>query len=538
MKRILYFDCFSGISGDMTLGALLDLGIDPNVLQAELDKLNLEGWRLHVKKTRRHAIMGTDVEILIENDCQCEHSGGHEHDHGHDHQHDHDHEHGHEHDHQHDHDHEYGHDHGHQHEHGHDHDHQHDPDHEYGHEHDHQHDHDHEHGHEHDHQHDHDHDHSYEHEHDHGCDPDDHQCGPVHSHGGARNLYDITKIIEESGISPKAKSIALDIFGEIAKAEGKVHGKPLSQVHFHEVGAVDSIVDIVGAAVCLDILNADLICCSPIQEGRGFVECQHGRLPVPVPAVAEMLVGSRLTLLSGQTSGELVTPTGFGILKATAQSCGPMPFMHVEKVGYGFGKKETGGLNALRVYMGVMPDAEQSVTVMEASMDDETGEILGWAMELLLEAGALDAYYTPIYMKKNRPGVKLTVLCWEEDASQLAKIILKETSTIGLRYYKAERAVLSRRMEERAIGGIMAVTADLEAPRAIGGAGTGIAGLKASKTPAGIAATAEIQGERVWIKVIQDEAFGIHKEKPEYADCARIAKKYGISLRDVYKMLR
>lgn len=409
MEKILYFDCFSGISGDMALGALIDLGADAETFQRELDKLHLDGYHLHIEKTQRQAVSGVSVDVHLHD----RHEQEHEHD---------------------------------------------------THEHIHEHEHDHEHHHEH-----------------------------------TRNLYDIKKIIEDSAVSARVKTLALSIFTEIARAEGKVHGKTLDQVHFHEVGAVDSIVDIVGTAICLDLLKIDRIYCSPIHEGHGFVQCQHGRLPIPVPAVTEMLVGSKLSLVTGKMEGELVTPTGFGILKATAESCGPMPPMKVSGVGYGFGKRETGSLNALRVFLGSpAQDAQETITVIETTMDDEKGEILGYTVERLMDGGALDAFYTPIFMKKNRPAVMLTVLCRNEDLSNMAHIIFSETSTIGLRHYRTQRMTLDRTEEW--------VTTPLGEVR-----------VKASS--------------------LSDRGDGGQKKKPEYSDCIRLAKEHDIPLRKVYEII-
>jgi len=334
-------------------------------------------------------------------------------------------------------------------------------------------------------------------------------------------MRDIRELIEASHISPRAKSLSLDIFTEIARAEGKVHGKTPDEVHFHEVGAVDSIVDIVGTAICLDQLNVDHVYCSPIHEGRGFIRCQHGMLPVPVPAVTEMLADSRLSMITGDVEGELVTPTGFGILKATAEQCGPMPSMQVEKVGYGFGKRDTGMLNALRVFMGVRSgDADNSpcgrdsssgdtVTVIETTIDDETGEVLGYVLDRLFEEGALDAYYTPIYMKKNRPAVKLTVLCSNEKLQDMARVIFSETSTIGLRHRQTERMTLSRSQET-----ISTSLGDVRVKSCLPD------GLNMASDPS-------------------DRNGGVirKKQKPEYEDCVRLAKEHGLPLRQVYALI-
>ena len=520
MERILYFDCFSGISGDMTLGALIDLGADPEILKRELSKLNVDGYHLHIKETQRQAITGTDVDVHLE-------------DHGHEHHHDHDHHHD---------------DHSHEDGHGHDHHHAHE------HEHDHHHPHEHEHDHEHHHEHCHEHD-GHNHEHGRGCEHGHEQHEHDHGHSHGRNMKDIRELIEASDISPRAKRLSLDIFMEIARAEGKVHGKTPDEVHFHEVGAVDSIVDIVGTAICLDQLNVDRIYCSPIHEGRGFIRCQHGMLPVPVPAVTEMLADSQLSMITGDVEGELVTPTGFGILKATAQRCGPMPAMKVEKVGYGFGKRDTGMLNALRVFMGTHsaeddlhdknaavaagrpdltgrpgPAGENTVTVIETTIDDETGEILGYALDRLFEEGALDAYYTSIYMKKNRPAVKLTVLCPNEKLEDMARVIFSETSTIGLRHWQTERMTLSRTQETIAtpLGDVRVKCCVLD----------GQATTYSEK-----ATSAEENSEAAFsgtsFDPSADQSFRAprKKQKLEYEDCVKLAKEHGLALRQVYALI-
>ncbi|MBF4693953.1 nickel pincer cofactor biosynthesis protein LarC [Fusibacter ferrireducens] len=291
--KVLYFDCFSGISGDMAIGALIELGIDVEALKKELQKTNVTGYELLAEEKLQKGISGTDVTVLLESEQMP-------HDH-------------------------------------HDHDHHHEHDHDHSHEHDHSHDHDHHHGHSHDH-HDHDHDHNHHHHHD------------------SRNLRDIETIIEKGEFSDKVKVLSKKIFREIAAAEAKVHGKDIYSVHFHEVGAVDSIVDIIGTAICLDMLGIDKVYASPLHEGRGFIECQHGFMPVPVPAVMEMLTDTNIPLIQEDINTELITPTGMAIIKSISSGFGNMPTMHTQKVGYGLGKRETGRLNALRVVLGEMPD--------------------------------------------------------------------------------------------------------------------------------------------------------------------------------------
>jgi uncharacterized protein (TIGR00299 family) protein len=276
--KILYFDCFSGISGDMCLGALLDLGIDNEVFKGELDKLHLEGYEIVVERANRKGISGTDVNVVTKERTskKNEQTDGHLHGSCHSHTHRH---------------------------------------HQGG---------------------DHEHVHAIPHGHD------------------ARNLMDIEKLIDDSGLAEKVKEFSKVVFREIAKAEAKVHGKSLQEVHFHEVGAVDSIVDIVGTAICLDLIGAEKVFASHLHDGSGFVECQHGVIPVPVPAVMEMLSGSGIVVESENVNTELITPTGMGLIKCLTKEFGKMPKMRIDKAGYGFGKRETGRLNALRIVLGTL----------------------------------------------------------------------------------------------------------------------------------------------------------------------------------------
>ena len=428
MERILYFDCFAGISGDMSFGALLDLGLDPSAVVNEIKKLGVKGYDIEIRKINRYSISGTDVIVTLNGDSDCEHEHGYEH----------------------------GHEHGHGHVHGHGHSH--------------------------------------------------------HHNEKDRSLSGIVHIIRSSGISEKAKQLAISIFGEIAKAEAAVHGTLLSEVHFHEVGAIDSIVDIVGTAVCIDMLKVDRIVCSPVHEGQGFIQCRHGRLPVPVPAVAKMLENSGIAVVTEDIQAELVTPTGLGIVKTVSESCGKMPEMLVERVGYGFGKTETGRLNALRVVLGTSEKAAREpatvprqvesaekardrVTLLETNIDNTTGEMLGYTMERLMKAGALDVYFTPIQMKKNRPAVMLSVLCDTNDTEKLSDIIFMETSTTGIRVRELSRITLKRE-------------------------------IRTVKTELG-----EVRVKSVNVR-------GLERVQPEYEDCAEIAQKNNLSLNEVYETVK
>lgn len=412
MERILYFDCFAGISGDMSIGALVDLGLEPSDVIKEIQKLGVKGYEIEMKKTSRYAISGIDVKVTLDGERSCapEHGEGHGHDHHCDHS-------------------------------GHDH---------------------------------------------HGQEE--------------RNLEDISHIIKTSAISERAKALSIAVFTEIAKAEAAVHGKKVEEVHFHEVGAIDSIVDIVGAAICIDMLKVDRIFCSPVHEGQGFIHCRHGRLPVPVPAVVKMLEGSGITVITEEIQAELVTPTGLGILKTVAEGCGKMPEMQVERVGYGFGKTDTGRLNALRVILGTTGSRTEEkirdrVILLSTNIDDTAGETLGFTMERLMDAGALDVYFTPIQMKKSRPAVMLSVLCRTKDAERLSDIILMETSTIGIRIQELERIILKRE--------IRAVQTEL--------------------------------GE---VRVKSVSVGGLERVQPEYEDCAKIARENNRSIQEVYEIVK
>jgi len=476
--KILYFDCFSGISGDMAMAALLDLGIDRDKFLKELGKLKLDGYEIVIRNTQKNGITGTDVQVVL--------NDGHAHGHTHD-------------------DtkgHAEGHSHGdtlgctdghsgdsscshvrqHSIEHAHEHNHGHPHDHDYAHSHEHSHGH--LHGHSHEHAHEHDHEHPHEHSH------------------ISRNLKDIEELIDASELNQSVKEFSKKVFREIARAEAKVHNKDINEVHFHEVGAVDSIVDIVGVAICLDMLKVDKVFSSPLHDGHGFIECQHGTIPVPVPAVMEMLSGSGIPLISEDINTELVTPTGMGIIKCLASGFGSMPAMTVDKVGYGMGKRDTGRFNALRVVLGSVVDGgrvedkntEDEISVLETNIDDMSPEILGYVSELLLESGALDVFYTPVYMKKNRPAVMLTVLAEKGQESRMAELIMKETSTLGIRSRTTKRYCMQREM-------------------AVVETGYGEVGLK-------IATSGDIR-----------------KFAPEYEDCKRIAKKTGMPLREVYELV-
>lgn len=444
--KVLYFDCFSGISGDMTLGALLDLGIDKDVFKSELDKLNLEGYDIIIEKKTQNGIVGTDVQVVLNEEYEKLQKRIEQHERSH-------HEH-----------------------HGHTHNHE---------------DHSHEHGHELNHQYDHDHSHSHNHS--------NHNDHDHHSHSHSmRNLKSIEMMIDWSGLKQNVKDFSKKVFREIARAEAKVHNKDINEVHFHEVGAIDSIVDIVGVAICIDLLGVERVFSSPLHDGRGFIQCQHGIIPVPVPAVMEMLKDSKIPLIQEDVNTELVTPTGMGLIKCLSSSFGSMPAMIIDRIGYGMGKRETGRLNAIRVVMGTLfgeGGMMEEIAILETNIDDMSPELLGYASEKLLQSGALDVFYTPIYMKKNRPAVMLTVLTNMEQEEKLVDIILKETSTLGIRRSKSKRYCMNREI------------------------------IKVNTEYGEVRVKVASKGE-------------LQKFAPEYEDCREIAQRTGMPLMKVYDIAR
>jgi pyridinium-3,5-bisthiocarboxylic acid mononucleotide nickel chelatase len=371
-KRILYFDCFSGISGDMTIGALLDLGIDQQKFLSELDKIKLDEFKVEIKKGVKLGISGTDFTVQLT-------AGKHSHD-----------------------------------------------------DHTHTHDHSHSHTHEHVHEHHHDHDHS-------------HPVPKVHDHSHTRNLADIYTIIDNSELSTFVKSTSKAIFQIVAEAEAKIHAKYIDEVHFHEVGGVDSIVDIIGAAICVELLQVDEIQCSEINLGGGFVKCEHGLFPVPAPATLEILKG--VSVYSKNAKKELTTPTGAAIVKALSSQFGEFPDFVIEKTGYGLGKRDLETPNVLRVIVGEKKSAADFM-MLETNIDNMNPEIYSYLFPKLLENGALDVFTTPIVMKKNRPANTLSVLCKGTDAIRIENILFTETTTLGVRRYKVERNELDRRFEK------------------------------------------------------------------------------------------
>ena len=388
MNRQLYLECYSGISGDMTVAALLDLGADEQILRKALASLPVGGFEIAVTRKVKSGLDVCDFDVILD----AEHEN-HDHDmeylHGHDHQHTHDHEHVHE----------DGSVHAHEHHH---------------------------------------HDHSHEHHHDHG------------HHHEHRGLHEILRIIEHADMTERAKKTAVRIFQILAEAESKAHGVPADQVHFHEVGAVDSIVDILAVAVCLDNLDITEVIVPFLCEGQGSIRCQHGIIPVPVPAVVNIAQAHGLTLKPTGVQGELVTPTGAAVVAAFCTSEKLPEDFSILKSGLGAGKREYRCPGILRAMLIRTESADAKLTdtvwKLETDIDDCSGEVMGHVLKLLMANGAREAHYMPIYTKKNRPAYTLTVICKETDRENLENLIFAETTTIGIRREKMQRTILKREL--------------------------------------------------------------------------------------------
>jgi uncharacterized protein (TIGR00299 family) protein len=376
----LYLDCQAGVSGDMTVAALLDIGVPLEYLEGELAKLPLpaDSYRLSAAATNRHGISAVKFDVTVYDQ---------------------------------------------------------------------------------------------------------------HTH---RHYTDIIELISAGRLSERVKESSCKIFRRLAEAEAKVHGVPVEEVHFHEVGAIDSIVDIVGVAICLDFLKIERICVSSLPLCSGFIECEHGLLPLPAPATAELMKGMPTHGCSGP--GERVTPTGAAIVAALADSFGVPDEMKIEKIGTGAGGKDFPDIpNILRAFSGISSSTQNSnrMMVIEANIDDSTPEVLGYALERLFAEGAADVWWTPIQMKKCRPAVLLSIIVHPENVEKFTRIIFTETTAIGLRSYPVSRQILERRIEER-----------------------------------------ETCFGKVRFKVTD------YGEKPEFEDCRRIALETGLALRHVLRTVQ
>ena len=335
----------------------------------------------------------------------------------------------------------------------------------------HHHEQEHEHHHDHDHHH-HDHDHDHEHHHHHA------------------SVSDIQAVIDGLAVSDQVKKDAKAVYALIAEAESKVHGRPVSEIHFHEVGTMDAVADVVGVCLLMEMIGAENIVASPVHVGSGHVRCMHGILPVPAPATALILTG--VPTYGGQVQGELCTPTGAALLKHFVSRFGDRPVMTSRAIGYGMGKKDFERANCVRAFLGESEGEREAVTKLECNLDDMTGEDIGFAMELLFKAGALDVYTQAIGMKKSRPGVLLSVICPPDHADNLAAVMMKHTSTLGIRRQDMSRYVLARRMET-------------------------------IETPYG----------PVRVKVAS--GMGVEKAKAEYDDLKDLAEKHNVTLNAVRK---
>ena len=416
--KTLYIECNMGAAGDMLLASLAELTGDVKACEEKLNSIGIPDVTYEFEKSVKCGIEGTHAHVVVHGVEEDEHM--HEHAHHHEHEHEHA-----EHDHHHEHTHE-----------------------------DHVHSDEHEHHHEHEHEHDHHHHHTH--------------------------MSDIENIINGLNVSDKVKADALAVYGLIAEAESKAHGKPITDIHFHEVGTMDAVADIVGVCVLLEQIAPDRIIVSPLATGYGQVRCAHGILPVPAPATASIIEG--IPTYSGDVEGELLTPTGAALLRHFAGSFGSRPVMTIEKTGYGMGRKDFAKANMLRTFIGSEEDEGDKVIELKFNVDDMTGEETGYATGVLMENGALDVFTTPVFMKKNRPGLLFTVLVKPEDKEKFARLIFENTTTIGIRYNAMDRFRLARREEK-------------------------------------------VMTKYGEVRVKVSEGFGVTKVKPEYDDVSEAAEK-------------
>ena len=422
MRKALYLECYSGISGDMAVAALLDLGADREVLETALSSLPIGGFEVEISRVKKSGLDGCDFNVILDKNHE-----------------------------------------------------------------------------------NHDHDMEYLHgqkqhlmikRNDKWHHP--HRISINHNHGDDehRGPLEIFNIINDAHITDNAKEIAKSIFTIIAKAEAKAHGIEINQVHFHEVGAVDSIVDIIAVAVCIDNLGIKEVIVPQLHEGYGFVRCRHGVIPIPVPAVTCIVADNNLNLHITNTEGEMVTPTGAAIVAAIKTSDKLPEKFTIKKIGIGCGKRSYDRPSFLRAM--IIEDKsleEECIYKLESNIDDSTGEALGFVMDKLFEAGARDVHYIPVYMKKNRPAYQINVICKKEDIEKLEQIIFMETTTIGIRRIKMERSVLNREIKtmQTSLGEVQVKECNLEL------------------------------GKRVY---------------PEYSSVVELCKKHNMSYQDVYHLIR
>lgn len=435
--KTLYLECNMGAAGDMLTAALLELHPDPQGFVERMNRLGLPGVVFAAQPAVKCGITGTQVSVTV---------GGEE---------------------------EESHDvplHSHVHETAQDEAHP-------GHAHDHVHVHDHEHTHDHEHEHTHGHEHSHEHGHGH------------HHHAG---MGDIRHILSHLDIPQPVRQDAEAVYQLIAQAESHAHGRPVEEIHFHEVGTLDAVTDVVAVCWLLHDLAPEQIVASPVHVGCGQVRCAHGILPVPAPATAYILQG--VPTYGGSVQGELCTPTGAALLKHFVQRFGSSPVMRVEKTGYGMGKKDFEAANCVRAMLGQTQEESAAIAQLACNLDDMTPEALGFAQERLWEAGALDVTTAPIGMKKNRPGVQLTCLCRLEDREKLVSVLFAHTTTLGVRESLCTRYTLARSQRT-------------------------------------------VETEHGPVRVKEARGWGVTREKPEYEDVANIAREQGLTLDQVKELL-
>jgi hypothetical protein len=387
--KILYYDCFAGISGDMNLAAMIDLGVDRDYLLAELKKLDIGPYEIRIGRDQRGGVTGTKVEVVVGRDA-----------------------------------------------------------------------------------------------------------APAEG----RTFRSIAKMIADSDLSEAVKATGLNIFTKVAEAEAKVHGHALDEVHLHEVGAIDSIVDIVGAAVCLVDLQVDRVLSSPVEVGSGLIHCAHGILPVPAPATAEILRG--IPIRTGGTPHEATTPTGAAILAATVDRFTETTGFTLTRIGYGIGQRDTERPNVLRLFLGEQADGSSAEDVeiedaflVECNIDDMNPELYDDVMDSLFQKGALDVFLTPVIMKKSRPAVKISILCGDRERRAIEEILWLKTSTFGLRTQRISKTMLKRDFS-----------------------------VRSTKYGAITMKNAYFHGRKI-------------KSKPEYEDCRRLAGEKGVSIKEIYDSL-
>ena len=427
--RTLYLDCGMGAAGDMLTAALLELLPDPEGFVAKLNALGIPGVRFQREPAVKCGITGTHMSITVHG--MEEETHGHHHEHHHDHEHHHHHDHGNEH-----------------------------------------------HSHHHDHGHDHHHHHHHHHHHDH------------HHHSG---LHDIEHIVRDHLPLPdRVREDVMAVYGLIAQAESHVHGVPVQDIHFHEVGALDAVADVTAVCLLMNELSPDEVVVSPVHVGSGQVNCAHGVLPVPAPATAYIL--RDVPIYGGEIRGELCTPTGAALLKHFAARFGDMPVMKTRAIGYGMGKKDFPRANCVRAMLGESLEQTDRVLELSCNVDDMTAEAVGFAMDRLFEGGALEVYTIPIGMKKSRPGTLIRVMCTERDREKIIDLMFRHTTTIGVREAVTRRYVLDRSIETL-------------------------------RTPYG-----EVRRKAV-------SGYGVSRAKYEYDDLSRIARDRNISLDEAKALL-